>query len=109
VAQTTDALGDGLRVGSVRQPQMPLAPGTELAARADRDTVRAQCRDDVHGGQVEVVARELVERGVPVSARGLTPVGPFKNGPGMIGEPVVVGDVLDGRALPTRVNTVEFY
>ncbi|WP_019547905.1 RraA family protein [Streptomyces sulphureus] len=30
----------------------------------------------------------------PVFARGLTPAGPFKNGPGTIGEPVAVGGVV---------------
>ena len=32
--------------------------------------------------------------GVPVFARGLTPAGPFKNGPGTIGEPVAIGGVV---------------
>lgn len=32
--------------------------------------------------------------GVPVFARGLTPAGPFKNGPGAIGEPVAIGGVV---------------
>ena len=32
--------------------------------------------------------------GVPVFARGLTPAGPFKNGPGTIGEPVALGGVV---------------
>ncbi|WP_413796982.1 RraA family protein [Streptomyces iranensis] len=34
------------------------------------------------------------ELGVPVFARGLTPAGPFKNGPGAIGEPVAIGGVV---------------
>ncbi|AEM85676.1 RraA family protein [Streptomyces violaceusniger] len=34
------------------------------------------------------------ELGVPVFARGLTPAGPFKNGPGTIGEPVAIGGVV---------------
>lgn len=32
--------------------------------------------------------------GVPVFARGLTPAGPFKNGPGTIGESVAIGGVV---------------
>ncbi|MCX5600304.1 RraA family protein [Streptomyces phaeochromogenes] len=37
----------------------------------------------------------IVEKlGVPVFARGLTPAGPFKNGPGTIGEPVALGGVV---------------
>ncbi|GGN23241.1 RraA family protein [Streptomyces fuscichromogenes] len=36
----------------------------------------------------------IEELGVPVFARGLTPAGPFKNGPGSIGEAVAVGGVV---------------
>ncbi|MFJ1749633.1 RraA family protein [Streptomyces sp. NPDC088116] len=36
----------------------------------------------------------IEELGVPVFARGLTPAGPFKNGPGTIGEPVAIGGVV---------------
>ncbi|MEV4644302.1 RraA family protein [Saccharopolyspora sp. NPDC049357] len=37
----------------------------------------------------------IIEKlGVPVFARGLTPAGPFKNGPGTIGEPVAIGGVV---------------
>ncbi|MBA2810600.1 RraA family protein [Streptomyces sp. KM273126] len=36
----------------------------------------------------------IAELGVPVFARGLTPAGPFKNGPGAIGEPVAIGGVV---------------
>lgn len=32
--------------------------------------------------------------GFPVFARGLTPAGPWKNGPGVIGEPVAIGGVV---------------
>ncbi|HEX6356403.1 RraA family protein [Actinophytocola sp.] len=32
--------------------------------------------------------------GVPIFARGRTPAGPFKNGPGTIGEPVAIGGVV---------------
>jgi regulator of RNase E activity RraA len=37
---------------------------------------------------------ELREFGFPVWARGVTPAGPYKNGPAVIGEPVAVGGVL---------------
>lgn len=37
----------------------------------------------------------IIEKlGVPVFARGLTPAGPFKNGPGAVGEPVAIGGVV---------------
>ncbi|WP_328609217.1 RraA family protein [Amycolatopsis sp. NBC_00345] len=36
----------------------------------------------------------IKDLGVPVFARGLTPAGPFKNGPGTIGEPVAIGGVV---------------
>lgn len=39
--------------------------------------------------------RSIIERlGFPVFARGLTPAGPFKNGPGTIGEAVAIGGVV---------------
>ncbi|MGW3645263.1 RraA family protein [Streptomyces sp. NPDC000878] len=57
-------------------------------------------RFDVHGAVGAVVdgyVRDgaIIEKlGVPVFARGLTPAGPFKNGPGTIGEPVAIGGVV---------------
>lgn len=36
----------------------------------------------------------IAELGFPVFARGLTPAGPWKNGPGVIGEPVAIGGVV---------------
>jgi regulator of RNase E activity RraA len=36
----------------------------------------------------------IAELGFPVFARGLTPAGPWKNGPGAIGEPVAIGGVV---------------
>lgn len=36
---------------------------------------------------------ELEDIGVPIFARGVTPAGPFKSGPGTIGFPVVIGAV----------------
>lgn len=39
--------------------------------------------------------RDIIERiQFPVFARGLTPAGPFKNGPGVIGDPVAIGRVV---------------
>ncbi|SDO95825.1 Regulator of RNase E activity RraA [Streptomyces sp. cf386] len=57
-------------------------------------------RFDVYGAVGAVVdgyVRDgaIIEKlGVPVFARGLTPAGPFKNGPGTIGDPVAVGGVV---------------
>ncbi|MGW1712255.1 RraA family protein [Streptomyces sp. NPDC002156] len=57
-------------------------------------------RFDVYGAVGAVIdgyARDgaIIEKlGVPVFARGLTPAGPFKNGPGTIGEPVAIGGVV---------------
>lgn len=39
-------------------------------------------------------AEELGELGLPVYARGLSPAGPYKNGPGVVGEPVACGSVV---------------
>lgn len=36
----------------------------------------------------------IEQLGIPVFARGLTPAGPFKNGPGTIGESVAIGGVV---------------
>jgi regulator of RNase E activity RraA len=39
--------------------------------------------------------RDIIEElAFPVFARGLTPAGPFKNGPGRIGVPVAIGGVV---------------
>ncbi|GAA4386932.1 RraA family protein [Tsukamurella soli] len=57
-------------------------------------------RFDVFGAVGAVVDgyvrdRDIIESlGFPVFARGLTPAGPFKNGPGAIGEPVAIGGVV---------------
>ncbi|WP_030596682.1 RraA family protein [Streptomyces fulvoviolaceus] len=57
-------------------------------------------RFDVYGAVGAVVdgyVRDgaIIEKlGVPVFARGLTPAGPFKNGPGAIGESVAIGGVV---------------
>lgn len=39
--------------------------------------------------------RNIIEQlGFPVFARGVTPAGPWKNGPGAIGEPVAIGGIV---------------
>lgn len=39
--------------------------------------------------------RKVIEStGLPTFCRGVTPAGPFKNGPGVIGEPVAIGGVV---------------
>lgn len=38
--------------------------------------------------------RELQDLGVPVFARGVSPAGPYKTGPGTVGEPVACGGVV---------------
>lgn len=57
-------------------------------------------RFDVFGAVGAVVDGYVRDRdiiaglGFPVFARGLTPAGPWKNGPGVIGEPVAIGGVV---------------
>lgn len=57
-------------------------------------------RFDVHGAVGAVVDGYVRDRSIieelkfPVFARGLTPAGPFKNGPGSIGEAVAIGGVV---------------
>ncbi|MEE1801017.1 RraA family protein [Streptomyces sp. NPDC101062] len=49
------------------------------------------------GAVIDGYARDgaIIEKlGVPIFARGLTPAGPFKNGPGTIGEAVAIGGVV---------------
>ena len=51
----------------------------------------------VLGAIVDGVIRDaetLSRQGLSVFARGTTPAGPFKNGPGIIGDPVAVGGVI---------------
>jgi regulator of RNase E activity RraA len=57
-------------------------------------------RFDVFGAVGAIVDGYVRDRdiiaglGFPVFARGLTPAGPWKNGPGVIGEPVAIGGVV---------------
>jgi regulator of RNase E activity RraA len=57
-------------------------------------------RFELHGAAGAVVDgyvrdRDIIaELGFPVFARGLNPAGPWKNGPGTIGEPVAIGGVV---------------
>lgn len=83
-----------------------IRPGDILVINAFGHPGRAIIGDNlaqrfaVHGAVGAVVdgyVRDaaIIERlGVPVFARGLTPAGPFKNGPGTIGEAVAVGGVV---------------
>ncbi len=53
-------------------------------------------RKGIAGFVVDGMVRDaggLQELGMPVFARGVTPAGPYKNGPGRLGEPVAVGNV----------------
>ncbi|MGI3201103.1 RraA family protein [Streptomyces sp. GLT-R25] len=83
-----------------------IRPGDILVINASGHDGRAVIGDnlaqrfDVFGAVGAVVdgyVRDgaIIEKlGVPVFARGLTPAGPFKNGPGTIGEPVALGGVV---------------
>ena len=39
-------------------------------------------------------AQGLAEYGMPVFARAVTPAGPYKNGPGVLGDPIALGGVV---------------
>lgn len=80
--------------------------GDVLVINANSDTNRA-CFGDILGelcvarGVVGVVIDgatrdidELLVMGLPTFARGISPAGPFKNGPGIIGAPVACGNVV---------------
>lgn len=83
-----------------------IRPGDLLAINAFGFSGRAIMGDnlaqrfDVLGATGAVVDgyvrdKVIIERlGFPVFARGLNPAGPFKNGPGTIGEPVAIGGVV---------------
>lgn len=81
-------------------------PGDVLVINGQADLSRALIGDligeimvsrGVVGAVVDGVIRDaetLSRQGLTVFARGTTPAGPFKNGPGIIGEPVAVGGVV---------------
>ncbi|MFC8086961.1 RraA family protein [Streptomyces sp. NPDC057340] len=83
-----------------------IRPGDLLVINAFGHDGRAIMGDNlaqrfaVHGATGAVVdgyvrdAAIIEELAFPVFARGLTPAGPFKNGPGTIGEAVAVGGVV---------------
>lgn len=83
-----------------------IQPGDLLAINAFGFSGRAIMGDnlaqrfDVLGATGAVVDgyvrdKVIIENlGFPVFARGLNPAGPFKNGPGTIGEPVAIGGVV---------------
>jgi regulator of RNase E activity RraA len=81
-------------------------PGDVLVINANSDTNRA-CFGDILGelciarGIAGVVidgatrdVDELRAMGLPIFARGISPAGPFKYGPGTIGAPVACGNVV---------------
>lgn len=81
-------------------------PGDVLVINGQGDLTRALIGDligeimiarGVVGAIVDGAIRDadtLAKQGLAVFARGTTPAGPFKNGPGIIGEPVAVGGVV---------------
>ncbi len=81
-------------------------PGDVLVINGQGDLSRALIGDligeimvakGVLGAIVDGVIRDaetLSRQGLSVFARGTTPAGPFKNGPGIIGDPVAVGGVV---------------
>jgi regulator of RNase E activity RraA len=81
-------------------------PGDVLVINGQADLSRALIGDligeimvsrGVVGAVVDGVIRDaetLSRQGLAVFARGTTPAGPFKNGPGIIGDPVAVGGVV---------------
>jgi regulator of RNase E activity RraA len=83
-------------------------PGDVLVISGQADPSRALIGDligeimrarKVRGAIVDGAARdaaELARQGLAVFARGLTPAGPFKNGPGVIGRTIACGGVVVG-------------
>jgi regulator of RNase E activity RraA len=81
-------------------------PGDVLVINGQGDLTRALIGDligeimvarGVVGAIVDGTIRDadtLSKQGLSVFARGTTPAGPFKNGPGIIGRPVAVGGVV---------------
>lgn len=81
-------------------------PGDVLVINGQGDLTRALIGDligeimvskGVVGAIVDGTIRDadtLSKQGLAVFARGTTPAGPYKNGPGIIGEPVAVGGVV---------------
>jgi regulator of RNase E activity RraA len=81
-------------------------PGDVLVINGQSDLSRALIGDligeimvtrGVVGAVVDGVVRDadtLSRQGLAVFARGITPAGPYKNGPGIIGDPVAVGGVV---------------
>lgn len=80
-------------------------PGEVLVINGFGDTTRALVGDliaeralslGVAGFVIDGCVRDvdaIREIGMPVFARGVTPAGPYKNGPGQIGTPVAIGGV----------------
>ena len=63
--------------------------GEQLTQRFQHAGARGQIIDGA------IRDRSVIEStGFPTFARGITPAGPYKNGPGVIGEPVAIGGVV---------------
>ncbi|TKG70949.1 RraA family protein [Prauserella endophytica] len=83
-------------------------PGDVLVVNGRGDSTRALIGDligeimistGVVGAVIDGAIRDvatLSRQGLPVYARAATPAGPFKTGPGAVGEPVAVGGVVVG-------------
>lgn len=81
-------------------------PGDVLVVNGHGDTTRAVIGDligevmisaGVVGAVVDGAARDvetLSDTGLTIYARAVTPAGPFKDGPGVIGAPVAIGGVV---------------
>ncbi len=95
--------GDNLAViealGSIREGDLVCIAAGGYSGRALIGDNLAQ-RFDVFGAVGAVVDGYVRDRDViagmrfPVFARGLTPAGPWKNGPGRVGEPIALGGVV---------------
>lgn len=99
----TSREGDNL---AIHRALDDVEPGDVLVINTMGDTSRA-CFGGILGelclsrGVAGVVidgatrdVEELRERGLPVFAKGVTPAGPFKAGPGNIGDPTACGNVV---------------
>lgn len=95
--------GDNL---AIHQALEHVRPGDVIVVNGEADRSRALIGELIAGRArnrgavgfvIDGVVRDpdgLRDMGMPVFARGCSPAGPFKNGPGVINEPVAVGRVV---------------
>ncbi|MFT4030071.1 MAG: methyltransferase [Protaetiibacter sp.] len=95
--------GDNL---AIHQSLEQVVPGQVIVVNGGGDTTRALIGEliggraraaGVAGFVIDGAVRDasgLRELGVPVFARGVTPAGPYKNGPSRIGVPIAIGGVV---------------